>query len=202
MIITDTTKQTTTKQTISNTSVTLTKIPELIQAVEQHAIGETREYIGQCIGEYFGAISTKIAEKGDKTRSGGSYRYTNRISYVVKLKFKDGPDVDIIIVKCTIPYQLKDFDFDFCKIYFDGYMVHSLNWDSVVNKYSVDTETSMTLVAFVRYSDNIQRIEKYTKRGFIVTPDDTPEYIQELNKKETIINNNNNEYEIVPIAIP
>ena len=125
---------------------------------------------------YIGANTVKIVKATDAGNSAKRYKFTNKILYVIRLEFDYGPKVDIIVLDCTVPFGIERFDFNFCKVYFDGYGVQALDWNSVINKSSVDTDSSKQLSPFQAYAENIDRIEKYSKRGFIIMAQDVLGY--------------------------
>ncbi len=108
----------------------------------------------------------------------GSYNSHNGILYVIRMSIK-GALVDLVVTKCTTPYVLSMFDFNFNKIYYDGYSVNCLDWKSVLTKYTSNfkdifiKEEKFSSTDHVRgihqYVYNIERIKKYFKRGFFVT---------------------------------
>jgi len=66
-----------------------------------------------------------------------------------------------------VPFGIERFDFNFCKVYFDGYGVQALDWNSVINKSSVDTDSSKQLSPFQAYAENIDRIENTPREDLL-----------------------------------
>ena len=158
---------------------------DLMKSFERQHQDQLQENVAEKVAKYLDAAEVSIA--GTTKSNDEAYTYTNNISYVIKLGFEGGLKMDIIVLGCTIPYQLReDFDFDFCKIYSDGYVVHALKWDAIIKKRSIDRSYRRQNRS---YASRIDRIEKYLRRGFVVNPLDTQEYEQraEISPEETVV---------------
>lgn len=86
---------------------------------------------------------------------------------VIKFKYY-GLNIDIVVVTCTPKHFLAQFDFDFCKLYYDGHNLNSFGWQSLFdrtceNKYAYDR---YNITEMYKYTKNIKRIKKYVERGF------------------------------------
>lgn len=146
---------------------------ESLQCLDQHEFksqGISRQdLIVKHLKQSFYASNAKLTELGID----GCYGFSSYITGVVRLEGVYGSELNVDFVLCTstIPFLLtRNFDLDFCKIYYDGYTVGAVDWEPIVKKKSLDR--SMT--HFTRYySANIERIEKYLKRGFIVMAPDS-----------------------------
>lgn len=154
-------------------SIRPSKIVEALSKFEsrEEAVQEYREGIAKRVMKWLWAKSATIAPSD----VGHSYGFTDRIAYIIKIEmelFK----VDLVVLTSTVPYGIEDnFDFDFCKVYYDGYVIHALDWDAVANKRSV--ERSHQHHNHKTWFSNHVRIAKYMRRGFIITTPDTPEYL-------------------------
>lgn len=154
-------------------SVPYTQISSFVKEFNKTAITDSEKYVGICAATHFGVFKASLDDvviTKDDGRFDGAYRYSGHILYVIKFKLPCGPKVDIVVVSCTPQYQLYDFDLNFCKVYYDGYTVHALDWKSLVSKKSNNytkfhRRGLSNLDGFVK---NIDRIEKYFKRGFII----------------------------------
>lgn len=66
--------------------------------------------------------------------------------------------VQIIALKEKDPLDyIAEFDFDFCKVYFDGEQLHVMNWDAV-----------LTRTSSIKGKTRPSRIEKYENRKFFI----------------------------------
>ena len=87
----------------------------------------------------------------------GGIKHQNIIVFPNGLK--DGSQYNI-----SDPFELiNEFDFDFCKVYYDGYKLHVKNWDSIINFTSKINKG---------FGTNISRKEKYERRGFTIIDDE------------------------------
>lgn len=103
----------------------------------------------------------------------GNTESKNSIYRVIKLKIND-LKVDLVITRCFPQQYIQIFDLDFNKIYFDGYCIHSFDWNSIHNKQSVNKDGRIKYICndIERYMNNLIRIKKYTGRGFYIAIDD------------------------------
>jgi hypothetical protein len=155
-----------------NVRIDISKAVDIVDTFEDANKIAMRKNIAEHICEYIDAKKVTITE--DDTEKHKEYSYTSNILYVIKFEMMGGFKVDMIVLCCTVPYQLDmDFDFDFCKVYFDGYALHALNWNAVCNKRSIDRSLTMRECT---YASRIDRIEKYFRRGFVVMANDTEKY--------------------------
>lgn len=109
------------------------------------------------------------------------YNSSSNISGILTMihpdwKDKKYPSVQVIYVKSAFIGKLDkfieaDFDFDFCRVYFDGSCVHG--FDPVNRACTVDLYRLADIRSVVRESDilflvkrTINRADKYTKRGY------------------------------------
>lgn len=131
-----------------------------------------RARVAASVKKRLGAREATIA----KSNLAHTYAFTDRIEYVIKIKM-DNFDLDMVVIESTVPYMIgTNFDFNFCQVYYDGYAVHALNWEAVANKCSLELSHQHRSG---HYSDNLGRISKYMRRGFVVMTDDTNEYVKE-----------------------
>jgi len=84
--------------------------------------------------------------------------------------------IDLIITNYPPQYHIKNFDFDFNKIYFDGYFVNSFDWNAIHNRISLNKDGRYNgfdnSSCITRYMMNLDRIKKYTGRGFYIPLDE------------------------------
>lgn len=86
--------------------------------------------------------------------------------------------IDTIFCEPGIQVYISQYDFDFCKVYFDG-KLKMLKPINVIKKESVEhkdrTGTMIEYVGFTlpedKYYRQIERKDKYTARGFKIIPD-------------------------------
>lgn len=103
----------------------------------------------------------------------------NHIYHIFKLKVNN-TIIDFIIVDYPPQYHIQHFDFDFNKIYFDGYFVNAFDWNAIHNKTSMNHDAKyenldqtpyskdMYMNNIEHYMNNLVRIKKYTGRGFYI----------------------------------
>lgn len=109
-----------------------------------------------------------------------SYNSSNKMKNVYRGEIIKGVFIDII--ECANPIEnINNFDFDFCKCYFDG-SFHIVNPESILNKtctVSYDKTSDKTL--------NL-RINKYKLRGFIINLHNKPNNtnVPEKNNTENV----------------
>jgi len=91
---------------------------------------------------------------------------------LIKIVLKNKNKIDIIICSCNPKIFLKEYDFDFNKIYFDGFTIGAEDWNPIVKKTSVNgyKRNRYNVHPTVKYINNITRIKKYTDRGFLILP--------------------------------
>jgi|SRR5579885_217068 len=117
-------------------------------------------------------LGAKTAIVVDKSTPPG-YNFTSDIVYVIKIEMEKF-NLDFIVIATTVPYFIdKNFDFDFCKVYYDGYVIHAIDWNPILNRCSIDRRRRNYPKGITAYANNHARIEKYMKRGFIITTIDT-----------------------------
>ena len=91
------------------------------------------------------------------------------ILYVIKFKYEN-LNVDLIVLTRTPQYFIKNFDFAFNKIYYDGYFVNAFDWTSILSKRCKNDNLRLTHnTNLEKYAHNLVRIEKYWKRGYFIT---------------------------------
>ena len=87
------------------------------------------------------------------------------------------PQVRINIIHISSLQDLfLGFDFDFCKVWFDGNMIHVENYESV--------KTRSCKIIHTNKQDIDSHIEKYRKLGFTVLRDDCAKHIDSENRSE------------------
>ena len=113
-------------------------------------------------------------------------KYFNNIfiKKIIKFKFNNLP-IDVILCGNSPHEMISSFDFDFNKIYFDGYGICALKWKSVFSKttYNKVNNTDNYIGDACRYIENIDRISKYTDRGFTILLGEKNEYTRVLDKE-------------------
>lgn len=78
-------------------------------------------------------------------------------------------NLDFIITRSTPKYLIRNFDFDFNKIFYDGDFVNAYNWIAIHNKSAYNNDfRSKSPYEIVNYITHIKRITKYAKRGFSI----------------------------------
>jgi hypothetical protein len=93
-----------------------------------------------------------------------------KLSHVIKFTFS-GIKIDLVVVDCTVPFFIGQFDFDFNRVYYDLYTVYAFDWDAIRNKKTVNryARSRYNISETNKYFDNMSRIQKYIARGFVVT---------------------------------
>lgn len=154
------------------TSMPLSRLCQAMQDLDKSNEEATRKDLADSICQALQASSATVTQPGHLA----NYNYSSQIIYVIKIVMPQGLKVDIIVLRSTVPYHIdRSFDFDFCKIYYDGYALHALNWDAIIKRCSLDLERKDP-----SYLSRIKRIEKYLRRGFIVLAPDTSAYRHSL----------------------
>ena len=152
---------------------------EVKDEIENRFARDLQLELVQALKFFFQAETIEIVSKDDLD---GAYSSHNGIKYVLRIiigkNVNPGLVIDFIVTRCTIPFVLDVFDFDFNKIYYDGHSVNCLDWKAVVSKYSSNYKDIGMIKEVGRwdltygihtYVNNIARIRKYFDRGFIVT---------------------------------
>ena len=98
-----------------------------------------------------------------------SYGRCKDLVYLLKFKLNN-INIDFVIVSCTVRYFIEGFDFDFNKIYYDGYVVHAFDWKSIKNRISYNNcdGDRYNSSSQSQYLTNYKRINKYLLRGFVL----------------------------------
>lgn len=97
------------------------------------------------------------------------YSQCEGILYVIKFKYDD-LNIDLIVLTKTPQYFIKNFDFAFNKIYYDGFFVNAFDWTSILSKRCKNNNLRLTHNTYLeKYAHNLARIEKYWKRGYFIT---------------------------------
>lgn len=134
--------------------------------------------ISKSLKEYLEAKSAKIADSGLPE----AYEFTKHIHRVIKLDMGTF-NMDVVVVTSTIPYMLeRNFDFDFCTVYYDGYNMNALDWDALIDRCSI--EWSHRRIGPLEYYDNADRIAKYMRRGFVVLADNDDRWTEHKRSKK------------------
>ena len=98
------------------------------------------------------------------------YGISGDLTCVIKMKYLDKVNIDLVIVNCTVPYFIERFDLKFNSIYFDTYTIHAFDWNAILFKKSINYYADDRYYNEIeKYSANIKRIKKYFTRGFVVT---------------------------------
>lgn len=87
------------------------------------------------------------------------------------IKFKlNGIKIDLIITKCNPSFFIKNFDFDFNKIFFNFELVHSYSWKSIINRETRNKYKwgRYNMTSEEKYYQHIKRITKYIERNFVI----------------------------------
>jgi len=100
----------------------------------------------------------------------GGYGVCHELSHVIRAKLGD-LKVDFCMLRCTVPYFIQNFDFQFNTVYYDGHALHAFDWGSIVTRTSPNSYKAdrYNISEIDKYWENIERIEKYFKRGFVIT---------------------------------
>lgn len=134
---------------------------------------EAIEIYEEAIEEYK-RIDDEETEK-PKLKYGSGYGFSGNIKNIIMIK-NENVKLDLIFVSCTPKFFISEFDFDFCRCYYDGYVFNSLNWGSILNRQSYNNYAPdrFNISEQDKYELNIDRIKKYRQRGFeiLVRPDD------------------------------
>ena len=118
----------------------------------------------------FNTCNNKIDETDFKDIKFSGYLKTSKnINKLIKFKLNSVP-IDLIFIDKPYKYYFKeDFDFDFCKNYFDGNELKVLNYESIINKthfYNmIDIYSIINNSKFIK-----KRFDKYKERGFKIIP--------------------------------
>lgn len=123
----------------------------------------------KCLMDYFECKDYTIHTQKELDNG---YGLCSHLSHVIKFTFEN-VKIDIVIVTCTVPFFIGQFDFDFNRLYYDLYSVYAFNWTSIkckksINKYARERYNTSESC---KYADNLNRIQKYIDRGFVITKD-------------------------------
>ena len=152
--------------------VPVSRIYRVMEEFEQQNEEILRKHLADWVCLVLGAESA-IVTRPEQTEQ---YQYSTDIRYVIKIVMGSGLKIDFVVLRSTIPYHIDhSFDLEFCKIYYDGYSLHAINWESVINKCSLDRQREQ-----LSYVSRINRYEKYLRRGFVVMAPDTNAYRQSI----------------------
>lgn len=95
--------------------------------------------------------------------------YSVSKSFFKLIKFKiNKMAIDLILSTCEPIEFINKFDFDFNKIYYNGYAISAYDWNSINKRISYNnTEYNIKNITSF-YLANVDRIEKYYLRGFTI----------------------------------
>ena len=116
-------------------------------------------------------IDMKRSYKGrnEDAEIDSGYGMCKELCKIIKLQMW-GKKVDFCLLDCTPQYFISNFDFKFNEIYYDGHGINSFHWDSFMKKNSVNNYARDRFTSHIyKYLLNIKRIEKYFRRGFVIT---------------------------------
>lgn len=113
--------------------------------------------------------SIDCVEVTDKHEFDNGYGMVRGLIFCIRFKMND-IKFDLVITRYNPKDSISLFDFDFNKIYYDGYTLSSLSWGSIakmqsINRYASDRYSPSEECKF---KENINRIRKYIERGFIL----------------------------------
>jgi len=91
------------------------------------------EFLELFLKDTFGEdVSNIVVKKVEKDSGYSTCSYFNKL-----IKFKiNNVNIDLILCKCRPFSAICQFDFDFNKIYFDGYTIGAMNWKAIHSKTS------------------------------------------------------------------
>ena len=92
-------------------------------------------------------------------------------------KFSIGKiNFDLVVTRYNPKDTIEAFDFSFNKVYYDGYNLIIDDKQSIINRntYNEFATDRYNITAQYKFKENINRIDKYIKRGFMVFVGNSP----------------------------
>lgn len=94
--------------------------------------------------------------------------YTNNLKCEVFTYIINNIKIDFIILQCSVKSYIEKFDFKFNSICYDGRQVYIPYKENVINKICMNGRGPDVYAPLELYKQNMLRIEKYFKRGFVI----------------------------------